>query len=130
MRKRLLQRFFFLLGMVAMLGALLSMPLTATYAFAMSGHAASIAMDAPHGMDMSAAKTPMPCDGPAKHCPDCPQKVCPEMGSCLVKCFQPLPAPLAEARLRGEIVHERVAPGHALITAGSLIPPLLRPPSV
>lgn len=116
--------------MVAMLGALVSMPLTATYAFAMSGKAATSATEPAHDMDMSAAKTPMPCDSPAKHCPDCPQKVCPDMGSCLVKCFQPFQSPLAEAQLSGEIVRDRVAPGHALVIAGSLIPPLLRPPRV
>lgn len=130
MRHRSYQNCCILLGMIAMLGTLVSMPLTATYAFAMSGQTTAMAMDAPHTMDMSSAKAPMPCDGPAKHCPNCPQKVCPEMGSCLVKCFQPLPSPLAEARFHGEIKRDLVAPGYALITAGSLIPPLLRPPSV
>jgi hypothetical protein len=129
-RKRLLQRCFFFLSMVAMLGALVSMPMTATYAFARSGKVATMAMEPAHDMDMSATKTPMPCDSPAKHCPDCPQKVCPDMGSCLLKCFQPFQSPLDEALFIGKIVRDRVAPGHALVTAGSLTPPLLRPPSV
>jgi hypothetical protein len=124
----LFQRCFVLLGMVAMLGALMTMPLTATYAFAMSAH--TVAVESSHDMDMSAAKTPMSCNSPAKHCPDCPQKICPNMSSCLVKSFQPLPSPLAEAQFHGEILRECVAPGRALITAGALIPPLLRPPSV
>jgi len=123
------QRCFFILSMVAMLGALVSLPLTATYALAMSGKMTAMTMEPAHHMDMSAAKPPMPCDGPVKHCPDCPQKVCPDMSSCLVKCFQPL-SPLAEAQFHGEITRDRVAPGHTLVTVGSLIPPLLRPPSV
>jgi hypothetical protein len=126
-RRRLYQRCFFILGMLAMLGALITVPLTATYAFAMSGKTTTMIMEVSNDMNMSTSK--MPCDGPAKRCPDCPQKVCPDMGSCLVKSFQPLP-PLAETRLHGDIFRERVAPGQALITAGALIPPLLRPPSV
>ena len=128
MRNRLFQRCFFLLGILAMLGALVSMPLASTYAFAMSAQSSKpMAMNGAHSAHDAAHK--MPCDSPAKHCPDCPQKVCPEMGSCLVKCFQPLPSPLAEAQFYREITRDRVAPGEALVTVGSLIPPLLRPPS-
>ena len=129
-RNRLFQRCFFLLGMAAMLGALVSMPLASTYAFAMSAQSSkSMAMNIAHDGHKTTAEK-MPCDSPVKHCPDCPQKVCPDMGSCLVKCFQPLPSPLAEAQFYGEITRDRVAPGHTLVTASSLIPPLLRPPSV
>jgi hypothetical protein len=118
--------------MVAMLGALVSMPLASTYAFAMSAQLSkqtTMAMNGAHDSQKAAAKK-MPCDSPANHCPSCPQKVCPEMGSCLVKCFQPLPSPFADAQFYGEITRDRVAPGHALITVGSLISPPLRPPSV
>jgi hypothetical protein len=115
--------------MVAMLGALVSLPLASTYAFAMSAQSSKpMAMNVAHDAHKAAAEK-MPCDGPVKHCPDCPQKVCPDMGSCLVKCFQTL-SPLAEAQLYGEITRDRVAPGRTMITVGSLIPPLLRPPSV
>jgi hypothetical protein len=115
--------------MMAMLGALISMPLASTYAFAMSAQSSkSMAMNMAH--DAHKAGEEMPCNSPAKHCPSCPQKVCPELGSCLVKCFQPLPSPLAEAGFYGEVTRDRVAPARALITSGSLIPPLLRPPSV
>jgi hypothetical protein len=124
-RNRLFQRWFVTLGMLAMLGALLSMPLTATYAFAMAGAAPA----GHHGMSM-ADKGEMPCQKPMKSCPDCPQKVCPEMGSCLVKCFQQLPPPISEAQLLGDGITGRVAPMLVAVTAGSLISPLLRPPSV
>ena len=52
----------------------------------------------------------MPCHNPAKPCPDCPQKVCPEMGNCLVKSFQPLPQPIAEARLQRDVIGQRMMP--------------------
>ena len=106
--------------MLAMLGALISMPLTSTYAFAMAG--AKTAATASMGG--------MPCHKLVKHCPDCPQKVCPDIGTCLVKCFQPLSPPVAEASLQGDVVSARVAPEPSQIRATSLIPPLLRPPSV
>lgn len=112
--------------MLAMLGALVSMPLTATYALAMAGTRPAVS----HHMTVADAKGEMPCHKPMKSCPDCPQKICPEMGSCLVKCFQPLPAPVSEARLSRDVIVERVAPSSTAVTAGSLIPPLLRPPSV
>ena len=119
-RKRLFKRWFVGLGMLAMLGALISMPMTSTYAFAMAGAktAATASMDG------------MPCHKLVKHCPDCPQKVCPDIGTCLVKCFQPLSPPVAEASLQGDVVSARVAPEPSQIRATSLIPPLLRPPSV
>lgn len=125
MRNCLFQRWFATLGMLAMLGALLSMPLTATYALAMAGAAPA----ADQGISMT-DKGEMPCHKPMKSCPDCPQKVCPEMGSCLVKCFQPLPPPISEAQLLGDGITGRVAPMLVAVTAGSVIPPLLRPPSV
>ena len=92
--------------MLAMLGALISMPMTSTYAFAMAGakSAATASMDG------------MPCHKPVKHCPDCPQKVCPDIGTCLVKCFQPLSPPVAEARLQGDVVSERVVPEPSQVT--------------
>ena len=81
------------------------MPLTATYALAMAGTPAIS-----HDMSMMDAKGEMPCHKPMKPCSNCPQKVCPEMGSCLVKCFQPLPVPVSEARLHGDVIGERIAP--------------------
>lgn len=126
MRQRLLQRFFLILGMVAMLGALVSAPLTVTYAFARAG------MASPPATTVSAAADEMPCHKPAKqkHCPDCPQKVCPELGTCLVKCFQPLFQPVSVSGLQGESVRAGVVPIRSAAATGSLIPPLLRPPSV
>jgi hypothetical protein len=124
-RNRLFQRWFAMLGMLAMLGTLLSMPLAATYALAMAGtHPVPS-----HDMSMADAKGE-PCQKPMKSCPKCPQKVCPDMGSCLVNTFQPLPPLVSETRLQGDVVVGRIAPVPVAVTAGSLIPPLLRPPSV
>lgn len=125
-RNRLYQRWFATLGMLAMLGMIVSMPLTATYALAMAGAQPTSS----HHMTMADAKGEMPCHKPMKSCPDCPQKACPEMGSCLVKCFQSLAAPVSEARRSRDVILGRVAPSLGAVTAGSLIPPLLRPPSV
>jgi hypothetical protein len=105
--------------MVAMLGALISVPMTTSIVLAMAGP-----------MTATAATGEMPCHKLAKRCPDCPQKVCPDMGSCLVKCFQPLSPPIAEACLQGMVVSSRVLPTPSQVSAESLVPPLLRPPSV
>jgi hypothetical protein len=117
---RLFQRWLVILGMVAMFGALISMPLTSTYALAMAGAATTT----------TSTMDEMPCHNPAKPCPDCPQKVCPAMGNCLVKSFQSLSPPAAKARLQGVMPSERVMPAQMRVTASSLIPPLLRPPIV
>lgn len=117
-RNRLFQRWFLVLGMVAMFGALLSMPVTSTYAFAMSGQSAGTAAGSQDGAMASMSKD-MDCAKTAHHCPNCPQKFCPEMGSCLVKCFQPLSPPAAEARMQGVVPSERVMPTPVAVTAGS-----------
>jgi len=117
-KHRIFQRSSLLLGMVAMLVALFAVPLTTTAAFANSGQAAA------------ATKSEMPCHKPAKPCPDCPQKSCPDMGNCLVKCSQPLAAPASHAQPQIAILKSRYGPAPSQVAAGSLIPPLLRPPSV
>lgn len=118
-RKRIYHRLSAVLGMIAMLGALIALPMTTQIALAMSGP--MVAKSTAHEM---------PCHKPAKPCPNCPEKVCPDMGTCLVKCFQPLASPLAETTLPQSTVSLRVSPGLSQTTSGSLIPPLLRPPSV
>lgn len=128
-QKRSLQLWFAILGMVAMIGALASMPLASTSAFAMSGKSSASTMKMAHGVTEAAADE-MPCHKPAKHCPNCPEKACSDMGSCLVKCFQSLSSPASAALLDRNVAGERVLPTLSLATVGSLIPPLLRPPSV
>ena len=118
-RKRLFHRWFVVLGMVAMLGALASVPMTTSIVVAMAGP-----------MTAAAAPGDMPCHKSTKACPVCLHKVCSEMGGCLVKCFQPLSSPIAEARLQGIVASSRVRPAVSQVTAESLVPPLLRPPSV
>src|SRR5882672_11079501 len=68
----------------------------------------------------------MPCD---KSCPHC-AKTCPDMGSCLLKCFQPLsniPSSVSPEGYDASSV-EPLALSQRI--AGTPIPPLLRPPSV
>lgn len=129
-KSRLVQRWFcLLLGMFAMLGAVVSVPLASTLAFTMSDQSTVMASGtddhvmAPMSKDMNCAKR-------ASHCPDCPQKSCPDMGSCLVKCFQPLSPLPAEVHLQGSVHREQLMPAPSRVIASSLIPPLLRPPSV
>lgn len=134
MLRSALHRWSLILGIMAMVSAIVSVPASAASVFAAmemgTGTGTNTAQSTHHGMSTAATEAPMPCKGAMKHCPHCPQKICPELAGCAVKCFQafsPLPA---EARLMGEILRERLAPGRAFVTAGSLIPPLLRPPSV
>ncbi len=130
MLRSLLHRWCLILGIMAMVSALVSVPASAASVFAAMGTGTNTPQSTHHGMSASATEAPMPCKVAMKHCPHCPQKICPELAGCGVKCFQafsPLPA---EEHLMGEILRERLAPGRASVTAGSLIPPLLRPPSV
>jgi hypothetical protein len=113
-----------MLGMLAMLGAAVSVPLSASHALQMAaGH---------HGHDAVSAKQAMPCHShkpvKAKHCPNCPQKTCPDLGNCLAKCTQQLTPPI-EARLHRDVPRDRVPPAAAHESAGVLTPQLLRPPS-
>ena len=117
-KRRTYHRLSAVLGMVAMLGALIALPMTTSMALAMS--APTIASSTAE--DMPCHK---PAKKPAKHCPGCP-----DTGTCLVKCFQPLSALVAETCLLGVVAAPRVLPEPSQIAAGSLIPPLLRPPSV
>jgi hypothetical protein len=117
-KKRTYHRLSAVLGMVAMLGALIALPMTTSIALAMSS---------PTAASSTAGEMPChkPAKKPAKHCPGCP-----DMGTCLVKCFQPLSALVAETGRLGVVVTSCVLPEPSQIAAGSLIPPLLRPPSV
>jgi hypothetical protein len=114
-RKRLFHHWFGVLGLIAMVVALISVPMTTSIALAMASLTSSEAS---------------PCHTRVNPCPDCPQNVCPDMGSCLVKCFQPLSAPIAVASLVGMTMTSRVLPAPSHVPVDSLIPPLLRPPKV
>lgn len=129
-RNRFCKNWCIILSMIAMLGALVSFPLTATYAFAMSGETSMTAVDA-HTMNKSAISDAMPCHKAAKYCPGCPQKICPDMGNCLVKYFQPLSSPIGEQRQSlNKPIGERIIPVESRVTVGSQIPLPLRPPIV
>jgi hypothetical protein len=118
---RFYQRWTVLLGLIAMLGAVVYVPLGAAYAFGTSGE---------QTLSMTASADDMPCHHAAKPCPHCPQKSCADMGNCLLKCFEPMPAPVSEARFGGVAVRERIAPAPSSVATSFLIPPLLRPPIV
>ena len=75
---------------------------------------------------MAGSSDDMPCDHP---CPGC-AKPCPDMGSCLFNCFQPLSNALMQASLRTHRVRDFIPPGLSRRISEAPIPPLLRPPSV
>jgi hypothetical protein len=119
--------------MVAMLGGLMAVPLSASAAIA-----TAVTHDTHHAVAGAAGpmaeNAVMPCHGQKtaakiKHCPNCPDKACPDLGNCLIKCFQQMTAPVSHARLFGDVVRTRIAPSASRVNASSLIPPLLRPPS-
>jgi hypothetical protein len=68
----------------------------------------------------------MPCH---KSCPHC-AKTCPDMGSCLLKCFQPLSNVPSSVSLAEHDANSVAPPGLSQRIAETQIPPLLRPPSV
>lgn len=114
MKKAICHRCAVLLGMLAMLGAVLSVPASA---FAdIKAAAASHAM----------ADGGMPCH--QKPCPKCPQS-CPDMAAgCVAKCSQAA-APLSLPRLVVKPARVSFVPlAYDAERAGTLIPPLLRPP--
>lgn len=76
--------------------------------------------------DMATAAEAMPCKG---DCPDC-AKPCPELGGCLLKCFNSLFAPPAQATLYNVDVDGFVTFALVQCASDALVPPLLRPPSV
>ena len=103
------------LGLLAMACAVVAVP--AGIALAAVKANAVAAAGQSHGM---------PCDHP---CPGC-AKQCPEMGICLLKCFQP---PLSEVATQTAFELPR---GSSLVPLGrterlaeAAVPPLLRPPS-
>jgi hypothetical protein len=124
MRNRPFQRCSIILGVLAMLGALLVAPVSTPMALAMANATS-------HAKVAAASTDEMPCHKPAKqkHCPDCPQKVC-DMTACLAKCFQPIAVPVAPIRVPPLRASAIIRPGLSQTESGSLIPPLLRPPSV
>ena len=113
---RKLHRWFVGLGVLAMLMALVAIPA----GIALATSAKSDVMTTAGNSDQ------MPCHHP---CPGC-AKPCPDMGSCLMKCFQPLSQVPAQAIVERHPVRDLIAPGVSQRIAEAPIPPLLRPPSV
>lgn len=117
-KKCLFHRWFVTLGIVAILGALASLPLKASYALAMIGP-----------MTVSTPAQGMPCQKSRKFCPHCSQRICPDPSTCLVKYFQPMAVPVGESHLQGTLPISRVRPASTHMMIGPLTPLLLRPPS-
>ena len=116
MRIRCFNRLRMVVGIVAMLGAIVELPTAATAAVAMS-----IAGSTP---------TPAAADKMShKPCTHCPKKACPDLGACLAKCFQVMYSPLAKSCLLGSAVASRVPPAPSRLVTGKRIPPPFRPPS-
>jgi hypothetical protein len=90
----------------------------------------------PAGLALASAKSDMAAmsgnsdEMPCKHpCPGC-AKPCPDMGSCLLKCFQPLSNFPMQASLQSHSARDHIPPGLSRRITEAPIPPLLRPPSV
>ena len=113
--KKTLHRWFVALGVIAMVTALVAIPAGIALASAKSDMTA-----------MAGSSDEMPCD---HRCPGC-AKPCIDMGSCLLKCFQPLANAPMQARAQAHSVRQLVPPGLSRRTSEALIPPLLRPPSI
>jgi hypothetical protein len=105
------------MGLLAMAMALVAIPAGITLASAKNGMAVAMADNADDAM---------PCDHP---CPGC-AKPCPDMGSCLLKCFQPLTPTPVQVSINAPLLRGLVPFGLSRRIAEAPIPPLLRPPSV
>jgi hypothetical protein len=119
MRRRFAKRWFSVLGMMAMLGMLLAVPVSSNAALAMSVQAVSVA-----------AAGEMPCHEPAKPCPECPPKGCPGTAACLAKCANTVPSLVPDHVLDAATEPSAIPPGLARVAKTLITPPLLRPPSV
>jgi hypothetical protein len=113
--KKLLHRCFVALGLLAMGMALVAIPAGITLASAKS-----------QMTTMADNFGDMPCHHPCPHC----AKTCPDMGSCLLKCFQPLSNFPSSVSLEEHDANSVAPPGLSQRIAETPIPPLLRPPSV
>jgi hypothetical protein len=113
--KRTLHRCFVALGLIAMAMALAAIPAGIALASAKSNM-----------MAMADNSGDMPCHHPCPHC----AKSCPDMGSCLLKCFQPLSNVPSSVSPEGHDANSVAPPALSQRIAGTPVPPLLRPPSV
>ena len=113
--KRAFHRCFVVLGLLAMVMALAAIPA----GVALASAKADAAVMADNADDM-------PCQHP---CPGC-AKPCPDMGTCLLKCFQPLSNLPAQENAQSYSVRELIVPELSRRISEAAIPPLLRPPSV
>jgi hypothetical protein len=129
-RTRPLYRWSLVLSLLALFGALAAVPLANTYALAMTATAQVGTPSNETRQASSGTTAALPCHKPGQPCPNCPQKVCPDMSTCLVKCFQTLAPLVAEARLYVTMRGLRMPQAPQQASHDTSIPPLLRPPSV
>ena len=115
MRRCRFPRWIGLLGMVAMLGAVIELPVAATAAVAMT--------------TLNAPATTVDHQ-PSKHCTHCPKKLAYDMANCLVTCFQAFYSPAARVVLKVSVIASRAPPpAPSLSASGTSFEPPLRPPS-
>jgi hypothetical protein len=119
-----------ILGILAMLSSMMSVTLVRHMAGPPQQMAQSSASHANALVVPTSSHAAMPCHKQTKPCPQCPKSICPDMAICLAKCVQQAPALLALDAASAMIMQRIGWPAPDQILAGSLIPPLLRPPSV
>jgi hypothetical protein len=108
-------RWIGLLGMVAMFGAVIELPVAATAAVAMT--------------TLKAPATTVDHQ-PAKPCKHCPKKLAFDTAGCLVKCFQAFYSPAGKIVLKVSVIASRgPAPAPSQSASGTSFSPPLRPPS-
>lgn len=112
-----------ILGVLAMLGSVLSVPLVSADAFAPKS---DMSMPSMTMSDVGAEG----CQKQAAACADCGDTKCPNLTSCLIVFVNSLPAPAAIAYRSVVGATESFAFSSATAPAGMLIPPLIRPPIV
>ncbi len=120
MRKGWLRCCICILGVLAILGTVVSVPAGFANAFASKNFDMA-------AMAMAGSED---CPKQVDPCPDCLSKICPDAGSCLVGCVNSLPSPLANNYARVAVLKEGLSLLSAPRPAGTLSPPLIRPPIV
>ena len=123
MRKAWPHYCFCILGLLAMLGTVVSEPPASANVLVPTTNMSMATMD------MSAARSEG-CQKQAAPCPDCAKKICPELASCLIQCVNSLSSPATHEHRRVASTKERLTFSSAASPAGILIPLLIRPPIV
>jgi len=112
------------LGIVAMLGALVSVAVVARPVMANGLGVAQKVDVRPADMEAMA----MPCLDSAELCPSCLKTSCADFSVCMAKCLQKVTGAAPSALMPVFLEATTLWPQTTRVLPGSLIPPLLRPP--